>query len=61
MVLHNTQAVIELAYEDAHASDAYIPEDEFDSEPWADATFTCPYCRLPAYCVDGEWTCEGEC
>ena len=61
MVLHNTQAVLELAYEDAHASDEYMNEDEFDQEPWVNVSFTCPFCRQPAFCTDGVWTCEGDC
>lgn len=56
MVLHNTQAVLELAYADAHASDEYMEKDEGD-----ETFFTCPYCREPAFFVDGYWTCAGEC
>ena len=61
MMLHTQEAVLEYAYECAHASDEYIYEDEGETDEGYSAFFTCPYCREPASCVDGEWTCEGGC
>lgn len=57
MVLHNTQAQLNQAYEDAHASDEFKDEDE----PVVECSFTCVYCEGPVLLVDGEWICEGMC
>lgn len=59
MVLHNTQAVIELAYEDAHASDEYMTEEE--SLDITEYECFCPLCNSVSTFVDGLWTCEGGC
>lgn len=61
MVLHTQEAALEYAYECAHASDEYVDEEEsLDS---LDNVFfiNCPCCQEPAFCVDGEWNCEGGC
>lgn len=60
MVMHNQQAVMDYAYECAHASDPYIEEeDSLDELDYA--FFTCPWCHEPAFFRDGYWTCNSEC
>lgn len=58
MVLHNTQAMLERAYIDAHASDEFLDEDEFAEDI---SPYTCMCCGAEMLYEYGEWTCQGEC